>query len=183
MICRCLLFTLLGLNSVSALALCQGPENELSGESCATSDVTLSIPALARINELEAFELGVFDYETAPQDTNDFCIWYNTEQFALTVTSENTVGDNTFSLLGSNTTERIPYQVTWFDQTGGSGNELILTDQEDVPQQQLALPQQPADSGCTTRNVSINVTVPLQNLEDKPEDSYSDTLTVTVSIQ
>ena len=65
---------------------------------------------------------------------------------------------------------------TWYDQTGTSGTQLDLTNLEDVPQDQLALPQRPTDSGCAVDNVSINITVPLENLEGKPEDSYSDTI-------
>ena len=185
MIYRYIVVTIFALQSAYSAAVCipTGGDGVLADESCAESDITLSIPALARVNQLQEFTLGQFDYETAPQAVNDFCVWYNTEQFAMTVNSANRTGDNTFGLLGSNTNERIPYQVTWYDQTGNAGNELILTDQENIPQQQLVLPQRPIDSGCTTNNVSINVTVPLQNLEDKPEDSYSDTLTVTVSVQ
>ena len=183
MISRYALLAVLILFSPFSLAVCPDGENILGIESCALSDISLSIPALARVSQLQEFTLGEFDYETPPQAINDFCIWYNTEQFAMTINSANRTGDNTFGLIGSNTAERIPYQVTWYDQAGSSGNELILTALENIPQQQLSLPQRPADSNCSTNNVSLNITVPLQNLEDKPEDSYSDTLTVTVSVQ
>lgn len=183
MIYRYLLLTVMTFFAPFALAVCPDGENRLGAESCVESDVTLSIPALARVNQLQEFTLGEFDYETAPQAINDFCIWYNTEQFAMTINSANRTGDNTFGLVGSDTAERIPYEVVWYDQAGSAGNELILTSLEDIPQQQLSLPQRPTDSNCSTNNVSLNITVPLQNLEDKPEDSYSDTLTVTVSVQ
>ena len=166
----------------SAVCVATGSDGELAAESCAESQIFLSIPALARVALLGDFTLGEFDYETAPQATDDFCIWYNSERFSMIISSANGARDNTFSLLGTNTTERIPYRLTWYDQTGTSGTQLDLTNLEDVPQDQLALPQRPTDSGCAVDNVSINITVPLENLEGKPEDSYSDTLTVTVSV-
>lgn len=166
----------------SAVCVATGSDRELAAESCAESQILFAIPALARVSLLDDFSLGEFDYETAPQSTDDFCIWYNTEQFSMTVNSANSTGNSTFNLLGTNTTERIPYQLTWYDRTATSGNELNLTSLENVPQNQLALPERPTDSGCAVDNVSINITVPLENLEGKPEDSYSDVLTVTVSV-
>lgn len=185
MIYKYIFFTVLMLKSAGAFAVCvaNDGDGDLGDESCAEALLTLSVPALARVNQLQEFELGVFDYETEPQDSNDFCIWYNTEQFSLTVNSANSVGDNTFALLGTGTAERIPYEVSWYDQTGSAGNELNLSSLENVPQQQLSLPNAPVNSDCEDNNTSINIRVPLQNLEDKPEDSYSDTLTVTVSVQ
>lgn len=168
---------------VSAVCVPAGGDGELAFESCSESEISLSIPSLARVALLDQFTLGVFDYETPPQATDDFCIWYNTEQFSMTVNSANSNGENTFALLGSNTTERIPYQLTWYDRTGAVGEQIDLSNQENLPQDQLVLFQRPTDAGCTTDNTSINITVPLENLEGKPEDSYSDTLTVTVSVQ
>ena len=167
----------------NALCTATGSDGLPGGESCALSEINLAIPALARVSLLRPFSLGEFDYETPPQTSDDFCIWYNTEEFSMTVNSSNSVGDGSFSLLGSNTTERIPYEVTWFDSTAGSGTPLNLSSLENIPQDQLSLPQRPDDSGCAVNNVSIGITVPLQNLEGKPEDSYGDTLTVTVSVQ
>ncbi|AMO58467.1 hypothetical protein GZ77_18875 [Endozoicomonas montiporae] len=185
MIYRYLIFILLALQSAYSAAVCipNGGDGVLDIESCAEADITLSIPALARVNQLQEFSLGEFDYVTVPQSLNDFCIWYNTEEFSLTVNSANSTGDSSFGLLGTSSAARIPYEVVWYDQTGGSGTELNLTSLEDVPQQQLRLPSQPVNSDCEDNNTSINVRVPLQNLENQPEDSYSDTLTVTVSVQ
>ena len=175
---------IVGLQSAYSSAECisDGGDGILAGESCTESDITLSIPALARVNQLQEFSLGQFDHVTAPQSLNDFCIWYNTEEFVLTVSSANSLGDGLFALQGSSFAVRIPYEVIWYDQTGGSGTDLDLTVQENIPQQQLRLPTKPVNSNCTDNNTSINVRVPLQNLENQPEDSYSDTLTVTVSV-
>lgn len=185
MIYRFLVFTIFALQSAYSAAVCIPNDGDgvLAAESCAESDITLSIPALARVNQLHEFSLGEFDYVTVPQSLNDFCIWYNTEEFALTVNSANSVGDSTFALLGTSSAVRIPYEVVWFNQTGGSGTEFNLTARENIPQQQLRLPTKPVNSNCTNNNTSINVRVPLQNLENQPEDSYSDTLTVTVSVE
>ncbi len=176
------LLLLMQAGTASAVCVASGPDGELGVETCGESQIFLTIPALARVSLLSDFSLGVFDYETPPQFSDDFCIWYNTEQFAMTVNSANSTGDGSFALLGTSTTERIPYQLTWYDQTASSGAELNLSNQENILQDQLALPQQPTDSGCALENVSMNITVPLENLEGKPEDSYSDTLTVTVSV-
>lgn len=185
MIYKYIFLTLLMLKSADSFAICiaDDGDGDLGDESCAESRVVLSVPALARVNQLQQFNLGVFDYETTPEDSNDFCIWYNTEQFSLTVNSANSVGDSSFALLGTNSAVRIPYEVIWYNQTSGSGTELNLSALENIPQQQLSLPDQPVNSNCEENNTSLNVRVPLQNLENQPEDSYSDTLTVTVSVQ
>ncbi|UYM13922.1 hypothetical protein [Endozoicomonas euniceicola] len=185
MIYSYLIAIIIALQSTVSLAVCipDDGDGELGVESCAASDITLSVPALARVNQLQEFSLGEFDYETVPQSINDFCIWYNTEEFSLTVNSANSAGDSTFGLLGTSSAVRIPYEVIWYNQTGGGGTELNLTAQENIPQQQLRLPTLPVNSDCEENNTSINVRVPLQNLENQPEDSYSDTLTVTVSVQ
>ena len=185
MIYRYLTLIVFALQSAYSAAVCipNGGDGVLADESCAESDISLSIPALARVNQLNEFTLGEFDYVTTPEDSNDFCIWYNTDQFALTVSSENSVGDNVFALQGLGTSVRIPYEVVWYDQTGNSGAEFNLSRLENVPQQQLSLPTQPVNSDCEENNTSIHVRVPLQNLENPPEGSYSDTLTVTVSVQ
>lgn len=185
MICRLVMFMSLTWSSTFTWAACTptGGDGVLGDESCAESDVTLSIPALARVNQLTEFSLGEFDYETVPQSLNDFCIWYNTEQFSLTINSANSAGDNTFGLLGSASAVRIPYDVIWYNQIGAAGTEFDLSAEESVPQQQLTLFSQAVNSNCESNNTSINVRVPLQNLENQPEDSYSDTLTVTVSVQ
>ena len=167
---------------VNAACVATGPDGELADESCAETQVSMSIPTLARVAALDPFNFGAFDYENPPTASDDFCIWYNAENFSMTVNSANSVG-NTFGMVGTNTTERIPYEVTWYDRTGNAGNSLDLTNLEDVVQEQLTLPEVPQDSNCASNNVSMNLVVPLANLEDKPEDSYSDTITVTVSVQ
>ena len=182
---RALLLVLFLMMDSAAYAACvaTGRDGELADESCAESQLQLSVPALARVSLLDAFTLGEFDFETPPQTSDDFCIWYNSETFSMTVSSANSSGGGQFVMLGSNTTEQIPYEVTWFDRTGNSGSELNLSNLENIPQNQLSLPEQPVSSDCSVDNVSIQILVPLDNLQGKPEDSYSDTLTVTVAVQ
>ena len=171
-------------HSFTASAVCtpSGGDGELLNETCAESQVTLTLPALVRVSLLNAFNFGEFDYINAPRANDDFCIWYNTSLFSMTVNSANSIGNSSFGLVGTNTTERIDYNVIWFDQAGNSGDSVDLTDQESVPQNQLTL-NQLSNSSCSTNNTSLGIVVPLENLQDKPEDSYTDTLTVTVSSQ
>ena len=166
-----------------AVCVATGPDGKLGEESCAELQVLLSIPAQARVSQLGDFDLGQFDYETAPQTMDDFCIWYNTEQFSMVISSNNSIGDNTFNLKGNNNNTLIPYELTWFNQPGAAGKKLSLTNQEDIPQQPLVVDQARTTPKCIENNTSINITVPLKNLQGKPEDSYSDTITVTVSVQ
>ena len=184
MIERYLLIIFLLCQSLTAYSACvpSGGNGSLLDETCAESQVSLAVPALARVSLLDAFNFGEFDYITAPQASDDFCIWYNSSLFSMTVNSANSIGDGLFGLVGTNTTERIDYNVLWFYQAGNTGNSIDLTTQENIPQNQLAL-NQISSSDCSINNTSIGIVVPLENLQDKPEDSYSDTLTVTVSVQ
>ena len=168
---------------VFGMCVAAGQNSSIGGESCAETQVTLSVPALANAILLEPFDLGQFDYETAPVSGSDFCIWYNTENFTLTVTSLNTKNDNRFYLAGTNLNRTVEYNVTWFNQAGFSGTAYNLTNQENVVQRGLTLPNKADSYQCVNKNVSLEVKVPVDNLQDKPEDIYSDVLTVTVAVE
>ena len=179
-----ILIMLVFVFSLNANAVCTPTDGDgsLASETCGVADVSFSVPALARVSQLDPFDFGVFDFETSPEASDDFCIWYNTGSFSMTVNSLNTASDNLFSLLGSNSNERINYQVFWYDQVGKGGVSRELTRLENVPQNQLVI-NQVVSSDCTTNNSSLGVSIPFENLQGKPEDEYSDILTVTVSVQ
>lgn len=139
-------------------------------------DVSLTIPGLVQITDLDDIDLGTFD-GTAMSGADDVCVWATTPTYTLQAQGDGAAG--AFTLRGASPGGgTVPYTVAWADSAGaGAGTTLaagsVLTG--------LTTSAASADcNGGTNPNATVIIDVGATDLAAVAADTYTGTLTLTV---
>ncbi len=139
-------------------------------------DVTLTIPGLVQISDLDDIDLGTFDGD-AMSGSDDVCVWATTPTYTLIAQGDGPAG--AFTLSGASPGgATLPYAVAWADSAGaGAGTTLA------AGTALTGLTTTAIDADCNAGsdpNATVIIDVGATDLAAVAADTYTGTLTLTV---
>ena len=174
-----MLACLLGGFAVSGVqAATLNPGLPTASQSTATVDVSVQVPNLFWIQNLDGISLGYTPGSNATGQ-DEFCIFASTAAYDLTISSLTSTDSTTFTATGSGAPV-LDYTVQ-FDTDLDASDGSPVTEAQTMAGITSTNSTVPAD--CSSDNVSIFVTFPeggVNGLAAAPADVYSDTLTILV---
>lgn len=105
-----------------ALAATQGM---VGATSTGSVTITASVPARARISNLNDVSFVNQDPASAASSAQNVCVWSNTATKAYTITASGSGSGNAFTL--TNGTATVPYGVEWAASTGQTSGTVLNT--------------------------------------------------------
>ena len=166
-----------GLLGAGLAIAATNPPNPTAGTSTGDLTVTITVPGVVFVTGLDDIPLTYVVGGGNLSGSSDFCIWSNTGQYGLTLTSTSSAVANTFQ--AQNVLDRVDYTVD-FD------NSLLAINR--TPMTESAIRNAIASSGnaaCGADNASIGVGVAeVGNLDNAQEQGdYTDILVFLVTAQ
>jgi hypothetical protein len=160
----------------SVQAATVNPVQPTAGSSTATVDVSVQVPDLFWIQNLDGIPLG-YNLGSDATGEDEFCIFASTAAYDLTISSLTPTGTTTFVATGSGV-PTVDYTVK-FDTSLDASLAPDVT--EGVLIDGIASSNTAVPADCSADNVSIFVRfAEAGNLISAPADVYSDTLTLLV---
>jgi len=165
---------LAGSLAFGGAALAATVDGNVGPTSSGTLDVTMNVPALALIENLDSISVNWSNADVSGQDT--FCIWSTTGGYNVTVDSLNGAGSGFVAVDGANS---LTYSVVFNDDTDPTTG-TAMNDGDNLAS--LATLDTSFPPGCAGDNAVLEVTFPYTgNLDSAAQGTYTDTMTLTVS--
>lgn len=158
---------------LSFLCLFFAEMSAIAGEDSAKSQITLTVPPLVRISQLEDIDLGVWSGQGGMDAERTVCVWSSVNEYSLTASS-GTAYQGQFSL-GAAADKHVRYRVFWND---GSGFQELQHGE-----QVRALSSSADDRGCAgdeSARSTLRVEILQENLGESRPGDYGDVLTLVV---
>jgi hypothetical protein len=149
-----------------------------------TSDVTITIPKLVKITDIDGIPAAAFDGNTDMDEVDDVCIFSNmstaggTEKYRVTITNANSA-DNTsgFYLGNAANDQEVLFTVKWNDVTASNVGEAAVT--EGTPLlHQVGFDNDPTCGGGDDARYHVQATA--ANLLAVKPGVYSSVLTILI---
>ncbi len=138
-------------------------------------DITLSVPPLVRISDLDDLALGEFQ-GAGLSGSDDVCIWSTTR--AYTVRAQGDGSGGAFTLTGGSNGDTLDYSVQWAESAGASSG-ISLTSGSALTGRSATSASATCNGGANL-NATVIVDVAESELATATADDYSGTLTLTV---
>jgi len=171
----------MAFTAVAALAVAQAPAMAAQDgviddtQSQGMLDITLTVPPLVRITDLDDLDLGTFE-GVGLSGSDSVCIWSTTRAYRVTAEGDGTGG--AFTLTGGSNGDTLDYQVQWAESAGAGSGTTLATGTA------LAGRSTTATSSDCNGGANLNATVIIDvadtELASVTEDTYAGTLTLTV---
>jgi len=140
-------------------------------------EVTLELPELVRISDLDDIDLGTFA-GAALDGTDDVCVWSTTRAYSITATGDG--GGGSFTLTGNNPSgDTLDYAVEWAENAGQTSG-ITLTSGTSLDNRTTNATSTDCNGG-NDNNATVIVAVADDDLAAVTADSYSGTLTLLVA--
>jgi len=139
-------------------------------------EVTLELPELVRISDLDDIDLGTFA-GAALDGTDDVCVWSTTRAYSITATGDG--GGGSFTLTGNTSGVPLDYAVEWAENAGQTSGTTLSTGT--VLSGRSTTATSTDCNGGNDNNATVIVAVADDDLAAVPADSYSGTLTLLVA--
>jgi hypothetical protein len=156
----------------SSFAAEQGQISETT--STGSVDVSLEVPPLVRISDLEDIDLGTFG-GTALAGSDDVCVWSTTRAYTITASGTGTG----FELTGAASGDTLAYAVEWADNAGETSGATMSSGTTLTGR--TANATSPTCNGGNSPNATVIVEVSDTDLAAAPADTYTGTLTLVVA--
>jgi hypothetical protein len=143
-------------------------------QSTGTVDLSLEVPPLVQISELDDIDLGIFG-GAAMAGTDDVCVWSTTRGYTLTASGDG----GGFNLTGDVTNTSLAYSVEWAE-TGGATSGTSLAAGTGLAGLTTSATSPDCNAG-TNPTASVIVEVSDTDLGAAPTDTYTGTLTLVVA--
>jgi len=165
---------LAGSLGVSGAAFAVTQDGVIGATSTGTLDVSVAVPPLALIENLDAISLNYTSGDTVGSDT--FCIWSTTGGYNITISSFNGVG----TFVADSGTDTVNYNVV-FDDTTDPSTGSAVTEGSNVTG--YSTPDSVFPAGCSGGdNAVLEVTFPAAgNLDGASAGNYTDEVTLLVA--
>lgn len=137
-------------------------------------DVSLEVPPLVRISDLEDIDLGTFA-GGALAGRDDVCVWSTTRAYTITASGTG-VG---FELSGAASGDTLAYSVEWADNAGETSGATMSSGTALTGR--TANATSPDCSAGSNPNATVIVEVGEADLAAAAADTYSGTLTLVVA--
>jgi hypothetical protein len=168
---------LAGSLAFGGAALAATVDGTVGPTSSGTLDVTMNVPALALIENLDPIVLNWSSTDVTGQDT--FCIWSTTGGYNITVDSQNGAGGGFVAADGA---ANLTYSVIFNDDTDPTTGTAVTDGVNLSTTPSLATADSSFPPGCAADNAVLQVTFPYSgNLDSAAQGTYTDTMTLTVS--
>jgi len=139
-------------------------------------EVTLELPELVRISDLDDIDLGTFA-GAALDGTDDVCVWSTTRAYSITATGDG--GGGSFTLTGNTSGDDLAYAVEWADNAGETSGTTLSSGTTLTGRTTNATSTD--CNGGNDPNATVIVDVADTDLAAVTADSYSGTLTLLVA--
>jgi len=142
------------------------------------SDFSITITvngSLVRITSVDNIALGTYAQSGNVIANERFCVYSQTGNYALTVSSTNQDNSGNFNLLNTVSSTLLPYSLSFIDSGSGQGTSAVSN---------LALSGSGDSSSETcggTNNATLTLTIDEQGLQASETGSYSDTINLTIA--
>jgi hypothetical protein len=159
----------------SPLAVIAAEQGQISATtSTGRLDVSLEVPALVRISDLDDIALGAFD-GTSLAGTDSVCVWSTTRGYTITASGA-AAG---FELTGAASGDTLAYSVQWADDAGENSGTAMTAGIALTGRAANAI--SPTCNGGNSLNATVIVEVSDTDLAAAPADTYAGTLTLVVA--
>ncbi len=167
------MITALGVSSTWAATA----DGTAGASSTGTTDITITIPQLARISDMTAITFPDWDGTGGEVATDDICVWSNTGAYNITATGDGTL--NAFTITDG--TDTIAYLVEWEDANAGAASGTSLTSGTALAGQLTSA----VASACDVNglNSTLIITLPSAQLEAAGNGTYTGQLTLVVAAE
>jgi hypothetical protein len=142
--------------------------------STGTLDLTLEVPPLVRISDLEDIDLGTFD-GVSMSGADDVCVWSTTRAYTITASGDG----GSFTLTGGTSGDTLAYSVEWAESAGATSGVQLASGAALTGRTTTATSA--SCNGGNTPNAAVIVEVGDGDLAAAPADTYTGTLTLVVA--
>jgi len=167
---------LIGAFAVLAPAAMAADQGAIDATSEGNLEVTLELPELVRISDLQDIDLGTFA-GAALDGTDDVCVWSTTRAYSITATGDG--GGGAFTLTGNTGGDFLAYTVEWAESAGQTSG-TALTSGTSLDNRTTTATSTDCNGG-NDNNATVIVAVAEDDLAAVTADSYSGTLTLLVA--
>jgi hypothetical protein len=167
---------LIGALAVLAPPAMAADQGAIDATSEGNLEVTLELPELVRISDLQDIDLGTFD-GAALDGTDDVCVWSTTRGYSITATGDG--GGGAFTLTANTSDDFLDYAVEWAESAGQTSG-TPLTSGTSLGNLTTTATSTDCNGGNDT-NATVIVAVAEDDLAAVTADSYSGTLTLLVA--
>jgi hypothetical protein len=149
----------------------------MSGALEINSDFSITITvngSLVKITSVDNITLGTYAQSGNVIANERFCVYSQTGNYALTVSSTNQDSSGNFNLLNTASSALLPYSLSFIDSGSGQGTSAVSN---------LALSGSGDSSSETcggTNNATLTLAIDEQDLQASETGSYSDTINLLV---
>lgn len=164
---------------VFCLALYFALGTAVAAESSAQSTVSIVVPQLVRISQMDDMPLGYWSGKDDLDGEQDICVWSSSRVYSLTALSTNPVAGD-FTLLGPNDVH-ITYSVQWTD--ADSNQRSLVHGQLVSGLAAAAASSSCSDANAQARPTKLAVHVDSKALQKGVVGRYADTLVLVVAAE
>jgi len=164
----------IGVATAGAPAL-GASDGNLGASSLGELDVTLTIPQLVRISDLDDIDLGTFA-GSGLSGSDNVCVWSTTRAYAITASGDGTGGS--FTLTGATSGSTLAYTLQWAE-SAGAGSGAAMTSGQAIGGRSTTATS-PTCNGGTSLNATVLVAVSDTALGAAVADTYTGTVTLLV---
>jgi hypothetical protein len=164
---------LVGGLSMSGAVVAATADGTVGATSTGTLDVSVAVPEVALIQNLNAISLSYTSGSDAV-GSDTFCIWSTTGGYNVTITSLNGAG----SFIAANGPDQVGYDVVFDDSTDPATGVAVT---EGAIINSLATTETGFPAGCAGDNAVLEVTFPDANLNSAGAGVYTDEVTLIVA--
>lgn len=162
--------------SGSALAATQG---SMGATSQGDIQISAGVPDLVKISYLDDLSLGTFSGTGDLTGSDDVCVFSNNGGYNIDAAGSGT--GNAFELTGGSTGSTVPYSVEW-GNTAGAASGSAVTPSTGLTGVTGSFTT-PSCQGGSSLNATLMVRISEADLSGAAADTYTGTLTLTVSPQ
>ncbi len=165
--------TVLALTATMAAPATAATQGSVGSTSTGTVDISVTIPQLARISNLNDIGFGSWSGVGALSGNDSLCVWTTTGAYNITATGSGAL--NAFTLAAGLST--VPYTVSWADTAGAGSGTGVTTGTPLVAQTSGAATTNCA--GGDTATVFVDIAEP--DLAAATDGLHTGTLTLVVA--